>query len=133
MPEDKFTFRQRQLLVKAQKIVDQASAGYSGILKQHVHNLSTALAAQNLTEAMQTCYLIQSQAGAFGWPLATEIAGWFNRLLQKQQDSGLNNSVNELFLGSLQQVLNEELRTESETTIRLLEHIEAALKIEKIA
>jgi len=131
MPADTFSFRQRQLLIQAQHIIDAASADYIHILTQHIQNLSDALASGNLPEAIQSCYLIQSQAGAFGWPLATEIAGWFKRLLEQQKSGDLNRPVNELFLDSLNHILEEELKTESEAAIRLLQHIEMTLKHEK--
>ena len=128
MTHEKFSFEQRQLILKAQQIIDDASANYGTILQQHVEQLHATLADNNIEDAIGLCYLIQSQAGTFGWPLATEVAGWFKKLLLRQKDNGLNPAVNRLFQDSLKQIVSEKMTGESNAALKLLQHIETTLR-----
>jgi len=132
MSEDKFTLKQRKLLLQAQKVIDEASVGYVDILKQHIQKLKTSLDSGNITEAVHICHRIQSQAGTFGWPLAGEISGWFKRILITPLKSGVNSNVHDLFSSSLNTVLQDELKAESDAAVKLLIHIETMLKQEGI-
>lgn len=128
MSDDNFTLKQKEMLLRAQKVVDDASENYTEILKQHIQELTTALGAEDLTDAEFICHRIQGQAGTFGWSLATEISGWFKRLLITQKEAGLNSLVNKLFLDSLDIMIKDELKTASDDAINLLIHIETELK-----
>ncbi len=132
MTKDQFTLEQRELLLQANKIISDASINYSDILEQHVQALKKSLDSENLIEAVKICYRIQSQAGTFGWPLATEISGWFKRLLMPQIEKGVNAKVNTLFLDSLNIILKDKLKSESNTAVNLLLHMEAELKKQDI-
>jgi len=128
MTQNELSLEQRQMILNAYKVIDQESLNYINILKQHVENLAKVLARGDIEEAMRTCYLIHSQASTFGWPLATEIAGWFQKMLRKQEAHGLNEAVNELFLNSLEQIVQDEMKAESESAIALLLNIEQKLQ-----
>ena len=125
---NKFTPRQKRMLQQAQALIDQASDTYDEVLKAHIRDLKKSLTAKNLKEACQVCYRIQTQATTFGWPLASEIAGWFKRLLHTQQDKGLDLTTNGLFLDSLDTLITENLKTECAAAIKLCLHIESELK-----
>lgn len=128
MAMNKFTPQQKKMLRQAQAIIDEASDSYDEILKAHIRDLKTSLAAENLAEACQTCYRIQTQGTTFGWPLASEIAGWFKRLLDTQQEKGLDSAINGLFLDSLDTLITEDLKADSEAAIKLCLHIKTELK-----
>lgn len=132
MSAHKYTLKQRQMLLKAQEVIDKASVGYVEILKQHVQDLQDTLDGENITEAIHICYRVQTQAGTFGWPLAGELAGWFKRILHSQQKTGLNLKVCALFCQSFTSILQNELKTESDAAVKLLMHIETVLKTEGI-
>lgn len=132
MRTDKFTVHQRNLILQAQEIMDEASDGYDEILQQHIQDLKKSLTSKNLTEARKFCYLIQNQAATFGWPFATEISGWFTKLLKKQQEKGLNLAINKLFLDSFDVIIKDNLKINSEPAIKLRQHIESELKIKDI-
>lgn len=129
MSDRKYSLERRQMLHRAQTVVDEASLGYREMLTQHIEDLKRALDNEvNLVDAIGTCYLIHTQAGTFGWSLATEVSGWFRRLLQKQQANGSDKMVNSLFLESLSCIVTEELKADSDAAIALLLHIETRLK-----
>lgn len=132
MGKDKFTLEQQNMLLQAQKIIDEASENYVETLEQHIRNLKKSLDSENLTEAYKICYLIQSQATTFGWPLATEISGWFKRLIKTQQKKGFNPKINNLFLDSFNSILQDELKEESHAAVKLLLHMETILKNEDL-
>lgn len=116
------------MLKRAQKIIDNESLQYVKVLAQHIHDLRPTLIAGEIAQAIKICYLIQTQAGTFGWPLATEIAGWFKRLLKTQQQNGLKKDVNDIFLESFHILLDKELKTDSDSALKLLLHMETQLK-----
>ena len=116
------------MLKKAQKIIDDESVVYVKILTQHIDDLRPALMSGEISQAIKICHLIQTQAGTFGWPLATEMAGWFKRLLKSQQQNGLKEDVNDLFMDSFHTLLDKQLKTESDSALKLLLHMEAQLK-----
>ena len=128
MAKEKFTAKQQEMLKRAQKIIDDESLLYVNILTQHIQDLPAALHSSDIDHAIRICHLIQTQAGTFGWPLATEIAGWFKRLLKSQQQNGLKEDVNELFMESFRILLDKELKTESDNALKLLLHMESELK-----
>jgi len=128
MAKEKFTQKQQDQIRRAQKIINDECAGYIEILTQHVSGLRQSLHSKDMAQAILICHYIQSQAGMFGWPLATEISGWFKRLLQSQQKKDFNAQVNDLFLESFDLILKQELKAKSEAAVKLLIHIEAELK-----
>lgn len=128
MSKNKFTLKQKEMLIRAQSIIDQASVGYEDVLKQDIHSLKQHIESGDMMDAIHLCHRIHSQAGTFGWPLVTEISGWFKRHLEIQQKAQVNNNINRLFLGSLDTVLNNKLKGEGEASIKLLQHIESTLK-----
>ena len=132
MTNNNFTPQQKEMLLKAQQVIDEAAKDYGTILKQHIQDLNESLDAEKLSEAIKICHLIQSQAGTFDWQLATEVSGWFKRLLKTQQEKGLNLKVNTVFRNSLDIILRDQLKGESEAAVKLLMHIEAVLKTEDI-
>jgi len=120
------------MLLQAHKIIDDASVNYGDILEQHIQELKKTLDNDNLAVAIKICYRIQTQAGTFGWPLASEISGWFNRLLKPQLKKGMNSAVNNLFLDSFHIIIKDKLKTESKAAVALLLHIENELKTENL-
>ncbi len=132
MSKVNFSPKQQKMLRKARKLIERESAGYIEILKQHIHALAAALENKDLPLAIRICHRVQSQAGTFGWPLATEIAGWFKRLLGDQNTDAPNVITNALFLQSLNKIIRDELKTESVAAVRLLQHIESELKKQNI-
>ena len=132
MSTRKFTPKQQQMLLKAQKVIEDASKDYVEILTQHIQALQEALKSENTAEAVQICYLIQTQAGTFGWPLAGELSGWFKRILKTQKKTGLNPTVSSLFCQSFTSIIQNELKNESDDAVKLLMHIECVLKTEGI-
>ncbi|MBL4800348.1 MAG: hypothetical protein JKY45_00550 [Emcibacter sp.] len=132
MATNDFTPEQQRLILKAQKVIDKESAGYVEILQQHLQGLQESLKIENTPQAIHTCYLIQSQAGTFGWPLASELAGWFKRILQAQKKNGLNPNISALFCQSFTAILQNELKAESDEAVKILKHIESVLKKEGV-
>ncbi|PCI32167.1 MAG: hypothetical protein COB54_07840 [Alphaproteobacteria bacterium] len=128
MVMNNYTPQQQKMLRQAQAVIDDASDTYDEILKAHIRDLKESLAEGNLTESCRVCYRIQTQATTFGWPLASEIAGWFKRLLNSQQDKGLDSAINGLFLDSLDILITEDLKSDSQAAIKLCLHIESELK-----
>ncbi len=132
MSKVNFSPKQQKMLRQARKLIERESAGYIEILKQHIHALATALENKDLPLAIRICHQVQSQAGTFGWPLATEIAGWFKRLLGDQNTGAPDVETNALFLQSLNKIIRDDLKAESAAAVRLLQHIEGELKKQNI-
>lgn len=132
MTENEFTPEQKKLLLKAQKVIDKASVGYVEILEQHIRKLKESLNSDDITEAIHICHLMHSQAGTLGWPLVSEVSGWFKRILKTQQKDGLNSNVSALFCHSFDSILQNKLKAESDKAVKLLVHIETILKKEGI-
>lgn len=132
MAKEKYTLKQKEMLLNAQKVIDKASDKYPEILEQHIQKLNQAINSGKREEAIYICHLIQSQAGTFGWSLATEISGWFMRLLKTQQENQPNSKINTLFLDSFDVIMRRGLKGNSESSVKLLVHIETELKKDDI-
>ncbi|WP_339864971.1 hypothetical protein [Paremcibacter congregatus] len=128
MSKHQHTLLQREIILRAQKFLDAESVGYGEKLAALIEQLRAALDSRDLAQAIRTTDLIQGQAGTFGWSLATEVAGWFKRLLNKQKEEGIKIQVNDLFLESFDRILTEQIKTECEAAVTLLLQIEATLK-----
>lgn len=127
MSKVKFSLKQQEMLRKAQILIDEKAIDYVDQLRHHIHSLKKSLGSNNLEAAIQTCHHMQGQAGTFGWPLATEIAGWFKRTLNLQQKSHMDKRTNEIFLASLEKMVKNNLRSHCIDALKLLQSIEAAL------
>ncbi|MCK5425853.1 MAG: hypothetical protein KAI89_10790 [Emcibacter sp.] len=132
MAKEKYTLKQKEMLFKAQKIIDKAGSHYKEILEQHIQKLNQTINSGKMEEAIYICHLIQSQAGTFEWTLATEISGWFKRLLKEQQGKQPNPQINTLFLDSFDVIMRRDLKGDSELSVKLLTHIENELKKQHI-
>ena len=129
MSNGNFTVKQQKMLRKAQRIIDEASLSYGDVLNQRILTLKTSLDKNDIQDAIRICHLINSQAGTFGWHLAGELSGWFKRvLIKQQQESGLNSTVSRLFMDSLNHMVKQDLRAESNAAVTLLRDLETALK-----
>ena len=116
------------MLQKAQEIIDKEAVSYVEQLRQHIQSLKKSIESDDIIQAIQTCHHMQGQAGTFGWPLATEISGWFKRILTNQQNAAIDHKINEIFLNSLENMVKNNLKSHSKEAISLLQNIEAALK-----
>ncbi|VAX08907.1 hypothetical protein MNBD_ALPHA03-2162 [hydrothermal vent metagenome] len=128
MTKVKFSQRQKDMLQKAQKIIDSEATGYVDQLRNHIQSLKKSIGSGDITQAIQTCHHMQGQAGTFGWPLATEIAGWFKRILIHQQKASIDDKTNEVFLNSLENMVENNLKSHSKDALKLIQNLEAALQ-----
>ncbi|MCF6215942.1 MAG: Hpt domain-containing protein [Emcibacter sp.] len=128
MTKVKFSQRQQDMLQKAQEIIDKEAVSYVEQLRQHIQSLKKSIGSGDITQAIQICHHMQGQAGTFGWPLATEISGWFKRILTNQQNATIDHKTNKIFLSSLENMVKNNLKSHGKEAIGLLQNIEAALK-----
>ncbi len=118
------------MLQKAQEIIDKEAVNYIEQLRHHIQSLKKSIGSDDITQAIQTCHHMQGQAGSFGWPLATEISGWFKRILTNQQKADPDTKTNEIFLRSLEKMVENNIKSHGKEAISLLQNIETALKKE---
>ena len=116
-----------EAIKRAEKVIEKAGADYDSRLAQLFADLNKAVGEDDRKGGIVIAHRIKGEAGMFGWPLVSVVAGWLRQLLEAGKGPCATEVVR-LHLETLRMLVANDLRGEAPAGQKVIRELYAVVE-----